>query len=43
MQLKDEKAMEKTVNFMYLASKSFKIGQAPAPTVLDDTPMKVYN
>lgn len=37
---KDEKAMEKTVNFMYLASKSFKIRRPPAPTVLDDDELK---
>ena len=37
---KDEKAMEKTVNFMYLASKCFKTRQTPAPTVLNDTELK---
>lgn len=37
---KDEKEMEKTVNFMYLASKYFKMRQAPAPTVLNDSELK---
>ncbi len=37
---KDEKTMEKTVNFMYFASKCFKMRQPVAPTVLDDTELK---
>jgi len=37
---KDENGMEKTVNFMYLASKCFKIRQSPAPTVLDDDELR---
>ncbi|UTB32375.1 MAG: alpha/beta hydrolase [Methanobacterium sp. ERen5] len=37
---KDEKTMENTVNFMYLASKCFKIRQPPAPTVLGDAELK---
>lgn len=37
---KDEKDMEKTVNFMFLASKSFKTRRPPAPNVLDDNELK---
>jgi len=37
---KDEKAMEKTVNFMYLGSKCFKTRLPPAPTVLEDAELK---